>query len=167
MMIHFKATVQLLTAVQVDLARPHPFAAERVGYIAAGMSWSSEGLLLLARAYRPVADDDYVEDHSVGAMIGPEAVRKAFQWALDEPCALLHVHSHGGFGRPSFSSVDTRENAKFVPGFFNVMPRYAHGAIVLSSDMAIGSLWIGKRAKPVPIDRFSIVGAPIKTWRAV
>jgi hypothetical protein len=166
MIIHFKATAPLLNMVHVDLARPHPFAAERVGYLLAGMSWSNTGLLLLARDYRPVDDKDYVEDHSVGAMMGPDAIRKALQWALDEPQALLHVHSHGGLGLPGFSSVDARENAKVVPGFFSVTPRYAHGAIVLSRNMAAGSLWLGKGSKPVSINRFSIVGAPIMTWRA-
>ena len=118
--------------MRIDLRRPHPFAHERVGFIAAGLSAAGDDVMVLARAYRPVADDDYVNDPSVGAMMSGEALRKALQWAMETRAALFHVHTHGGQGIPRFSSVDLRENPKFVPDFCKVGPESIHGAIVLS-----------------------------------
>jgi hypothetical protein len=164
MITHFKAPRSLVATVQTDLRRRHPFAYERIGFIAAGLSWCDAGLLIFACDYRPVEDGDYLRDPSVGAMMGPDAIRKAMQWTMTEDCALLHVHEHSGRGVPNFSSVDLKENAKFVPGFFNVSPQCPHGAIVLSHDAARGQLWLAKSARPIEIDRFTIVGAPLKSW---
>ena len=120
MKVRFKITTALLTTIRVDLKRPHPYAFERVGFVSAGLSASSDDILVLAREYRPVNDDEYLPDPSVGAMMGPEAIRHALQWAMQEGVALFHVHTHGGSGIPSFSDIDLRENAKFVPDFFKV-----------------------------------------------
>ena len=61
---------------------------------------------MLARDYRPVADDDYLPDPSVCAMMGPEAIRKALQWALRDRVTLFHIHTHGGRGiRNSAASI--------------------------------------------------------------
>ena len=166
MNIRFKITSALLTAIRIDLRRPHPFAHERVGFIAAGLAAAHDELLILAREYRPVRDDEYLRDPSVGAMMGDQAIRRARQWAMDGRAAIFHVHTHGGRGVPGFSGVDIRENAKFVPNFVSVAPQYAHGAIVLSDTAAFGQVWLG-RAGPHPfIARFSEVGMPIRNWRA-
>ena len=79
MTAHFKITRRLLESVRRDLERPHPFAYERVGFISAGLSSAEDDLWVLARSHRAVADDDYLRDPSVGAMMGPEAIRKAIQ----------------------------------------------------------------------------------------
>lgn len=166
MNIRFKITRDLLTTIRADLARPHPFAHERVGFIAAGLAAAHDDLLILARAYRPLADDDYLRDASVGAMMGPHAIRRARQWAMDERVAMFHVHTHGGYGIPRFSGVDTRENAKFIPNFISIAPQCVHGAIVLSHTAAYGQVWLG-RAGPQPfIPAFTEVGTPLHGWRA-
>jgi len=166
MKIGFKITAALLATVRIDLRRPHPFARERVGFIAAGLSAAGDDVLVLARAYRPVADQDYLRDPSVGAMMGPEALRKALQWAMETGAALFHVHTHGGRGLPDFSSVDLRENPKFVPDFCKVAPQSVHGAIVLSDNAARGRVWIDRDRPHTFIERFTQVGAPIVTWSA-
>ena len=127
MKVRFKITTALLASIRTDLRRPHPFAHERVGFISAGLSAVVDGLLVLAREYRPVADDEYLDDPTVGAMMGPDAIRNALQWALQDGVALFHVHTHGGRGIPGFSKIDLRENAKFLPDFFKVAPQCAHG----------------------------------------
>lgn len=166
MRISFKITAALLAAVRIDLRRPHPFAHERVGFLAAGLSAAGDDVLVLARAYRPVADRDYLDDPSVGAMMGPEALRKALQWAMESGAALFHVHSHGGRGVPHFSAVDLRENPKFVPDFCKVAPQSIHGAVVLSDDAARGQVWLGRDRPHTFVERFTQVGAPILSWNA-
>jgi hypothetical protein len=166
MNIHFKINGALIAAARIDLRRPHPFAHERVGFIAAGLTAAGDDLLVLARTYRPVLDSDYLNDPSVGAMMGPEAIRKALQWAMETGAALFHVHMHGGRGLPGFSGVDLRENAKFVPDFCKVAPQSAHGAIVLSDTAARGQVWLGRKRPHTFIERFTEVGPPLRIWRA-
>jgi hypothetical protein len=165
MKIRFKITSALLSAIRTDLRRRHQFAHERVGFISAGLASANDELMILAQTYRPVSDDEYVRDASVGAMIGDQAIRRARQWAMDDRVAIFHVHSHGGAGVPGFSSVDIRENAKFVPNFVSVAPQCVHGAIVLSDTAAFGQVWIVRNAQPF-ITEFSEVGIPIRNWRA-
>lgn len=167
MKVRFKITTALLTEIRSDLRRPHPFARERVGFISAGLTTSSEGLLVLAREYRPVADDEYLHDPTVGAMIGPDAIRNALQWALQDGIGVFHVHTHGGHGIPGFSGVDLRENAKFVPDFFKVAPQCAHGAIVFSDTAARGLIWYGRAQSNSVITSFVEVGLPLRKWSAV
>lgn len=166
MIIRFKITSALLGTIRADLRRPHAFAHERVGFIAAGLAAAHDELLILARDYRPVRDEEYLPDLSVGAMMSAEAIRRARQWAMNDRAAIFHVHTHGGCGVPAFSGVDLRENAKFVPNFVSVAPNAAHGAIVLSDTAAFGQVWLD-RISPQPfITRFAEIGMPIRNWRA-
>ena len=146
-----------------DLLRPHPFAAERVGFIACKPAASRSGTLLLAADYRPVADEDYVPDMRVGAMMGPAAIRKALQWAYNVRLSIIHVHLHDHDGAPGFSTTDLRETAKFVPDFFHVRPDLPHGALVLSRDSAIARCWLIPGAPPVWAEKVTIVGSPLIT----
>jgi len=155
----------LLDHVRRDLARPHAFAHERVGFLTACVAAVPLGVLLAIRDYLPVADGDYEPDPHVGARIGSSAMRKATQAAYRPPLALVHIHSHGGRGEPRFSPVDLRSADEFVPGFFGPMPRMPHGLIVLSNDSAHGLLWHDSGRKPVRISDFVRVGAPYKrSW---
>jgi hypothetical protein len=163
---HFKITRALLHEIRTDLARPHPFAHERVGFISAGLSAASDDLYILARSYRPVLDHDYLRDPTVGAMMGPDAIRKALQWALTDGVAIFHVHTHGGRGHPGFSGVDLREHKKYVPNFFQVAPQCAHGALVLSNDSAHGHIWLSEEMPHQVIGQFTEVGNPLKSWSA-
>ena len=166
MNIRFKITQRLLDTIRADLRRPHPIAHERIGFVTAGLAAAYDELLILARDYRPVDDAQYLDDKSVGAMIDASAIRTARQWAMNSRSAIFHVHSHGGRGIPGFSSVDDRENAKFIPNFVSVAPFAVHGAIVLSDTAAFGQVWLG-RDQPRPfITNFNAIGAPICTWSA-
>ena len=146
MNIRFKTTASLLAAIRADLRRPHAFAHERVGFISAGLAAAHDDLIILAREYRPVRDDEYLPDPSVGAMISAEAIRSARQWAMNERVAIFHVHTHGGRGVPGFSVVDIRENARFVPNFVSVAPHAVHGAVVLSDTAAFGQVWLDRKS---------------------
>jgi hypothetical protein len=166
MKICFKITRALLSSVRADLVRPHAFAHERVGFISAGLAGAHDELLILAREYLPVRDEDYLPDPSVGAMINAAAIRSARQWAMNDRAAIFHVHTHGGNGVPGFSGIDNRENAKFVPNFVSVAPHAVHGAIVLSDTAGFGQVWLDHTSPKPFITRFTEVGMPIHNWSA-
>lgn len=138
----FRMTGQFLKEMKRDLARQHRFAAERVGFISIRATGASNNLVLLAEDYHPVADNDYVDNPTVGAMMSQEAIRKALNIALLQSVGMFHVHMHEHTGRPKFSRIDLREQMKFVPDFFKVCRRLPHGAIVLSHDLVAGRVWI-------------------------
>ena len=119
------------SGLQLGDAFARRFAAERVGFLVCRAGRLTDGgLVILATGYDPVSDEDYVDDPSVGAMMGPAAIRKALERAYNggaEDLSLFHVHMHGHRGRTGFSEVDDRESRKFVPDFFNVAPAMPHG----------------------------------------
>ena len=160
-----KITGGLWETIQKDLNRPHAFAHERVGFLTAGAAQAEpDTVLLLGRDYAPVTDEDYVPDDSVGVQIGKEAMRKAVQRAYRPRAALLHIHTHGGHGRPDFSSVDLKSGREFVPAFFHTVPRMPHGMLVLSDNSATGMVWLGEHDPGAYASCFVRVGAPYQTF---
>jgi hypothetical protein len=158
----FKITQSVLGRALCDLRRPHAFAAERVGFFSCRVGGlRSTGWVILAEEFHPVADDDYLEDHTVGAMMGPDAIRKAMQVALDRQCCMFHVHIHEHRGQPRFSAIDISETDKFVPDFWNVAPQMVHGAIVLSSDSMAGRCWHPRLRSPIRILELAAIGSPM------
>ncbi|MDF2116386.1 hypothetical protein PY365_12430 [Roseiarcaceae bacterium H3SJ34-1] len=162
MKVHLKINGYLLDTVRRDLDRPHAFAYERVGFFTAGATDLGDRLLLTIRGYMPVADEDYEFDRRVGAKIGSSAMRKAVQSAYRPAAALLHVHTHGGRGKPGFSGVDLNSANDFVPGFFETTPRMPHGLLVLSDNSAHGLLWLASDRPPVIIHEFLRIDAPLR-----
>ncbi len=158
----FKVVDRLLEGVRLDLARRHEFAAERVGFfVCRPASLVLDGVVILAHDYRPVEDDDYVDDSTVGAMMGPAAIRKALEFALNNKVSMLHVHMHDHAGCPRFSRIDARESAKFVPDFWNVRPEMPHGALVASKDSLYGMCWYPGKSEPIEIGEFVVIGSPM------
>src|ERR1700675_4538998 len=82
MRILFKITGHLLREVKAQLARPHAFTSERVGFLLCRVGLLDDGgLIVLSHSVHDVADEDYIDDPTVGAMMGPAAIRKALQTA--------------------------------------------------------------------------------------
>lgn len=160
MKVVFKIDGTLWRTVQTDLDRSHHFAYERVGFMSCKPAELDGGMLLLADAYHPVADDDYEDVPGYGAMMGPGAIRKALQIAYGSNVSMIHVHRHEHRGVPGFSRVDVRENAKFVPDFFKVRPKLPHGAVVVSHDAMTGEVWEPDSLRRRPIDELALVGRP-------
>jgi hypothetical protein len=166
MRVLFKISQALRHETMSALRSPHPFAAERVAFLKCRLSSTGSRLIILAHSLHHVADEDYLNDPSAGATMGPAAIRKALQVAYLEQPAMFHVHIHEHKGKPGFSSIDTRETALFVPDFWNVQPDLPHGAIVLSQDSAWGKCWYPGRRRPIDIDDFTFVGIPMRcTWK--
>jgi hypothetical protein len=156
----------LLQQIHEDLSRPHPFAAERVGFLTSGVASLAEpGLLLLGENWHPVADEDYLQDAKVGACIGGGAFRKIFQIAYRQPIAILHVHRHDHRGKPGFSFTDERSMREFVPGFFNACRSRPHGALVLSHDSAVGAIWTEANGPRHALRIVDVIGRPREKWR--
>jgi hypothetical protein len=112
--MHDDAFPSAIDAVRDDLYRRHRFAAERVGFLACRAArLANNGLIILATEYHPVADDDYVEDPTVGAMMGARAIRVAMQLAYNggrEDTSVFHIHMHDRAGYPVFSQTDLTES---------------------------------------------------------
>ena len=145
------------------MARLHRFASERVGFLACRPgALGHDEVVILAQSFHPIADDDYVESDSVGAMMGSAAIRKALQISYSDRMSMFHVHIHEHVGQPGFSPVDLRESAVFVPDFWHVCPSHPHGALVLSKDSARGLCWYPGIRHPLPIGEIVVVGAPME-----
>lgn len=145
--------------------RLHAFAEERVGFITVRAAQGAEGLVLIAENYYPVADEDYLNDPTVGAMMGQEALRKALELALLKGVGVFHVHMHGLTPRLWFSAIDLREQLKYVPDFFTVCPQMPHGAIVLNAKTAAGRVWLAPN-NVVNIDAFDEAGPRMRLTNA-
>lgn len=163
MSISLKITNSLLNTIKQDLSRPHDFAYERVGFIACRVGKTvDDGWILLGSQYYPVNDDHYIQDDSVGAQIGTDAIRKMLEVAYNEPVSIIHVHEHPHRGTPRLSRVDDREMAKLIPNFWHVRPNFPHAALVLSQDSMCGFAWEPSLKERVPIHSFTVVGQPMK-----
>lgn len=158
----FRIDQGLLDQIHEDLSRPHPFAAERVGFIACRIGVAPAAEVLVAQTYVPVEDADYLPSAAMGALMGPAAIRKALQHCYGTKCAMFHVHRHEHAGLPSFSPIDVRENAKFIPDFWKVAPTRPHGAIVLSWDRACAAVWPPQVRKPLTLESITAVGFPCR-----
>lgn len=166
MKIYFKITDVLLNEIRRDLARSHKFAYERVGFISCRVGKvNPDGWVMLASKYHPVEDDHYIEDHTAGATIGSDAIRKMMQLAYDEPVSIMHVHEHAHYGLPGLSYIDKREMSQLIPNFWHVRPNLPHAAVVLSNDSICGFAWEPTSKDRIQIDDFTIVGAPMKFIR--
>jgi hypothetical protein len=111
-----------MQGIQEDLARRHKFAHERVGFVTCRAAEIQNGIMVLAESYYPVADENYLQDDSVGAVINGSAIRAAMQTSLDGGAGMFHIHMHEHFGIPRPSRVDLEDSRRFIPDFFNVTP---------------------------------------------
>jgi hypothetical protein len=161
MSITVRIRQDLIDKILVDLRRPHAFAHERVGFMYCKQSALAAGPLLLAYAYEPIRDDQYLEDDSVGARFDSSSIRQAMQFALQHEVAVFHVHLHDHVGRPGFSRTDTREMQALMPCFVNVQPNRVHGALVLSANSAVAQVWSTDTSHGVMVQKITFVGPAI------
>lgn len=166
MKINFKITDNLLNAIREDLARPHKFAFERVGFVSCRLGKTgTDGWIMLGSKYYPVEDNHYIEDYSAGATIGSDAIRKMMQLAYDEPVSIVHIHEHSHYGTPRLSRIDERAMNQLIPNFWHVRPNLPHAAIVISQDSMCGYVWEPVTKLRFPIADFTVIGAPMKFIR--
>lgn len=146
-----------------DLARPHPFAFERVGFLATTTTLlSPDHHLVLVTGYCPVPDEHYMDDDSVGACIGGEAIRAAMQRVIDESKGQLHVHLHNHAGPTGPSFTDRRGLPPVVRSLATVGPNQASGYLIFSADSAWAELRVPGVAAPVLATKITSVGFPLR-----
>src|SRR5579859_7703722 len=103
MKVVFKIAKGLLLSVMEDLRRPHAFALERVGFLLCRPGELPGGVIaIFAGAFHGIADADYLDDQTSGAVMGPDAIRKAMQTSYNKNAAMFHVHIHEHKGKPRF-----------------------------------------------------------------
>lgn len=165
MKVLIKLTGTLHANIMRDLTRPHPFAAERVGFVfGRGAALADQGRLILLTRYHSIPDDQYVEDHTVGARIGSAALTWAMQAAYHGRPAregIFHIHLHGHRGETGMSATDRREIPRLIPGFQSVGHNASHGIIILSADHGSGWVWPQVGTESVHADRVNVIGAPV------
>jgi hypothetical protein len=158
MTVTLRIRQDLVAAMLADLRRPHEFAYERVGFMYCKQTALTSGCLLLAYAYEPIRDDQYIVDDTVGARFDSASIRHAMQFALQHEVAVFHVHLHEHAGPPRFSGTDTREMQALMPCFVNVQPDRVHGALILSTNSASASAWSTDVQEGTPVQKIAFVG---------
>ncbi len=170
MKIEIRFTGAMHQSILQDLMRPHPFAAERVGFATNRMGTLADGgRLLLLNRYHPVPDEQYLDDPTVGARIGPEAITWAMQagyYGRPRHEGLLHVHLHAHRGKTRMSRVDSCEIPKLMPGFRSVGKDAAHGILILSLDDASAWVWLSGVKEPVAAGRVSVIGRKVEIFES-
>lgn len=165
MKVEIKLTGFLYDQIVADLIRPHPFAAERVGFVFARIgSLADHGKLILLSRYHSISDEHYVDDPTVGARIGSDAMTWAMQAVYHGRPAregIFHIHLHGHNGETGMSRTDAREIPRLIPGFQSVGREAAHGIIILSSDHGSGWVWLPGHKDAISAEQISIIGAPV------
>lgn len=159
-MVRLRIPRPLFELMQSDLSRPHPFAAERVGFLSVATGMANGELLVFAAEYYPIADEHYVEGRGAGARIGADAIRATMQRIYDTGRGVFHVHMHEHHGLPEFSPTDSREQPRLVASFRAVNRRVPHGMLLLSRDQAYSWVWDPRGVDPVVPHAISIVGYP-------
>ena len=145
-----------------DLQRPHPHAFERVGF--ALCRYTEDCKTVFPVNYRPVADDDYIPDDSVGARICSTPLRTAIENAIEGAYGVFHVHMHEHAGVPDFSLTDVNFLNSYIPALKGAHGTAPHGALLLSKDSMIAQAWL-PNGKIVRADKILVVGTPMKIWR--
>ena len=165
MKIEIRMTGSLHGEILCDLERAHPFATERVGFVfgRAG-SLADLGKLVLLTRYHSISDEQYVEDGTVGARIGSDALTWAMQavyYGRPTREGIFHIHLHPHKGKTGMSPTDKRELPNLIPGFQSVGREAAHGIIILSRDHGTGWVWLPGQKKPVVAGTISVIGKPL------
>jgi molybdopterin/thiamine biosynthesis adenylyltransferase len=151
---------QIFVQAKADLLRPHPHAAERVGFFSTRCTVTKDIRLVHCVSYHSVEDVDYLEDQNVGACIGSKAITNAMARSVNDSVGQLHVHWHGDRRLPRPSEVDWRGLPPLAKSLRNANAKEVHGWLILGQTDAWTSLLIPGATDPVNESICSIVGFP-------
>ena len=168
-MIEIKMTGLLYQEIKKDLARPHPFAAERVGFVFGKLgSLSGKSKAVILTRYHSIPDDQYEEDDTVGARIGSEAMGTAMQAIFKGRITkegIFHIHVHEHQGPTGMSRVDADGLPPMMPGFQAMGRTAAHGIIILSHDHGSGWTWLPGASEPIVADAMTVIGPSVRVFK--
>jgi hypothetical protein len=159
--VHFRLLRALYEIIRQDLHRPHPHAAERVGFVTAKIG-NGAGLpkLVIAAECKAVPDERYIRDPLIGARIDGKAILAAMQLARSHGCGLFHTHMHPHKGHPRLSRPDIRELPEIVQSVRNVAPSQAHGLLLLSYDRCTAFVLLPGEDLLHEVNHVTVVGYP-------
>ncbi len=150
----------VLSLARQDLARPHPFTYERVGFFRCRPTGRPD--LVVVTGYDAVPDEDYVRGSTAGACIGSTAIQSAMQRILTHKVGQIHIHQHEDRGPPSPSRTDSENQPRLVTSFRNLDPQVPHGFMILSETHAWGSFATPKMRRLVELKSVSVVSGRIE-----
>jgi hypothetical protein len=150
----------VLSLARQDLARPHSFAYERVGFFRCRPTGRHD--LVVVTGYDFVPDEQYVRDSMAGACIGSIAIQAALQRILTHKVGQIHIHQHEHRGVPSPSGVDSANQPRLVTSFRNVDQQLPHGFMILSETHAWGAFAMPGFRRLVELKSVSIVSGRIE-----
>lgn len=160
--VRLRLTRALVEEMLTDLRRPHPFAAERIGWMSGTTGRiEGDGWVVLGREYESVPDEHYVFDPSVCARIGTEGIRTTVRRVFTTQCGLFHVHLHDFPGETDFSRQDRADQPSLVTSWAHANPNMPHGMLVLSQTSAAAWVWLPGAVGPVRPEQIAIVGYPL------
>jgi hypothetical protein len=146
-----------------DLRRPHPHAYERVGFFSSAVKLlNPQHCLVLLRHYHSVPDEHYLEDPTIGALIGVEAITEAMQRTLNEVSGQFHVHIHEHYGEPGPSLDDIKGLPPVVRSLASTSPQQASGYLIFSNDLAWSEVIVPGQTEPHLATKISVVGFPMQ-----
>lgn len=143
-----------------DLQRPHPHAAERVGFFSTRCTVSKDIRLVHCISYHSIDDADYLDDQDVGACIGSKAITDAMARSVNDSVGQMHVHIHGDRRLPRPSGVDRRGLPPLARSLRNANGKEVHGWIILGQTDAWASLLLPGMKDTVDEPICSIIGFP-------
>jgi hypothetical protein len=149
---------KILDEMRRDLRRPHPFAAERVGFI---FIQNAKDSILEVKGFMTVPDEFYINNPLVGASISHQAISSAMMRAFQTKEGILQVHEHGGRGTPGFSRTDIHSHPDFLQSFQNSNKKGIHGFLLLSEDRMLTRYWVTGQENYVDSTHFAIIS---DTW---
>ena len=151
----------LFEAALADLHRPHPFAAERVGFFSTKLTRAKGLILIHCVAYHPVSDEHYIRDHSVGVRIGTGAITEAMARCAVNGVGQLHIHAHGGRATPVPSITDSTESPLLARSLWNVDRTHACGWGILNNDSGWASIFVSIEEDAATEPEVAIIGYPV------
>ncbi len=165
MKIFMRMHQSLYSATKADLQRPHPHAAERIGFLFARSAPLDSGdQIILFTEYVPVRDEHYIYDKNVGARISGDAIRQAMEHVLQTGQSAIHLHLHRDGLPLGFSESDVEGYLGLIPSLKRVGAHQPHGAMVLNSDGAYAAIWMPGCTSPVIAKDLCVVGFPLHVF---
>jgi len=160
-MIVLRIPRDIYVAMRKDLDRPHPFAAERVGFAYVRHSIVAGRCVVLFLQYIPVEDQNYIHASDVGAKINSTSIRGAMQECLTRSVGCFHVHHHPHEGPTWLSSTDRAGIPPMIESFSQLKSDQVHGILVLTDDDATAFAWTPAGLKCQVVEKITVVGIPV------
>jgi hypothetical protein len=152
---------QTMKKLRGDLARPHPYAFERVGFVFIKPN-SKNSIDIID--YLSIPDDFYIDNPNVGAEVDHRAIVMAMKRADQNNEGVLQVHEHAGKGLPKFSTVDIDSHPVYLRSFRNANPRAIHGFLLLSEDSMVARIWKPGSSISLDVTKYMVSKNSFFSW---